>query len=270
MSETVLPVKRALCVGINDYPGFGSDLAGCLNDASDWAEELRRRGYAVTMLLDRHATRAGIVDELRRLVEGAPPGARLVFTYSGHGSWLPDDDGDEPDGRDEMLCPYDVGPDRFLLDDDLAEVFDRKPDGARLYFISDSCHSGTVSRFAPPLSIEATALRPRPRFLPPASILTEPAVRDRLARAAHSMAPGHRKFPALLAAACGDLEYSFDASFNGRPNGAFTRVALDALKKAPATPRAWMEEIRRHLPTAAYPQTPRLYGRKEAMMGPMF
>ena len=28
--------KRALCIGINDYPGTGSDLAGCVNDAHDW------------------------------------------------------------------------------------------------------------------------------------------------------------------------------------------------------------------------------------------
>ena len=25
--------KRALCIGINDYPGTGSDLTGCVNDA---------------------------------------------------------------------------------------------------------------------------------------------------------------------------------------------------------------------------------------------
>ena len=27
---------RALCVGINDYPGSNMDLAGCVNDARDW------------------------------------------------------------------------------------------------------------------------------------------------------------------------------------------------------------------------------------------
>ncbi len=32
--------KNALCIGINDYPGTGSDLAGCVNDANDWAAAL--------------------------------------------------------------------------------------------------------------------------------------------------------------------------------------------------------------------------------------
>ena len=32
--------KKALCVGINDYPYDGSDLNGCINDATGWAELL--------------------------------------------------------------------------------------------------------------------------------------------------------------------------------------------------------------------------------------
>jgi metacaspase-1 len=48
--------KRALCVGINDYPGEGSDLNGCVNDAKAWAD-LFSRQYAfassdVKLLLD--------------------------------------------------------------------------------------------------------------------------------------------------------------------------------------------------------------------------
>jgi hypothetical protein len=32
--------KRALCIGINNYPGTHMDLNGCVNDANDWAAEL--------------------------------------------------------------------------------------------------------------------------------------------------------------------------------------------------------------------------------------
>ena len=54
--------KRALCVGINDYPGTGSDLSGCVNDAKDWTEVLNARGYEVTTLLDGQAKRQALVD----------------------------------------------------------------------------------------------------------------------------------------------------------------------------------------------------------------
>jgi len=53
-------VMRALCIGINDYPGTDSDLSGCVNDANDWAAVLKKRGFTVTMLLDRKATGAAI------------------------------------------------------------------------------------------------------------------------------------------------------------------------------------------------------------------
>ena len=78
--------KTALCVGINDYPGTGSDLEGCVNDARDWAAELDRRGYQVRILLDREAVRDAIFRSLDRLVSEAGPRDVLVFTYSGHGS----------------------------------------------------------------------------------------------------------------------------------------------------------------------------------------
>ena len=88
--------KRALCVGINDYPGTGSDLRGCVNDARDWEKELADRGYEVQILLDGAATRAGMVEALTALINEAKEGDCLVFTFSGHGSWQPDDDADEP------------------------------------------------------------------------------------------------------------------------------------------------------------------------------
>ena len=61
---------------------------------------------------------------------------------------------------------------------------------------------------------------------------------------------------------CLDAEYSYDAWFNGKPNGAFTFVALRALKKlsANATYKDWYKAIRQTLPSQQYPQTPNLFG----------
>src|SRR5437867_2634102 len=156
--------RHALCVGINNYPGTEDDLQGCVNDAKDWAAALDARGYEVKVLLDAQATRANMVGALTHLVSGTRPDDLAVFTYSGHGSWVPDEDGDEPDGRDEMLCPHDIRQGHYLLDDDLADIFARKAAGAHVFFISDSCHSGTVARFASPFSPEEAKRQPRPRF----------------------------------------------------------------------------------------------------------
>ena len=63
-------------------------------------------------------------------------------------------------------------------------------------------------------------------------------------------------------AGCQDVEYSYDAYFQGRPNGAFSFVAIGALKKlsAGATYSDWFKEIRKGLPSRQYPQSPNLYG----------
>jgi hypothetical protein len=264
-------IKRALCVGINDYPGANMDLAGCVNDAKDWQALLEGRGYRVARLHDGEATRARLVEALTELMTGAAEGDSLVFTFSGHGSWLPDDDRDEPDARDEMLCTSDVMQDQYLLDDDLHRLFSMKTPGARLYVIADCCHSGSVVRYAPaPAQPDSSPIKAR--FLPPYLFARgDRALERALDRAVSTPAPTKLHYPALLFSGCQDHEFSYDTSFGGRPNGAFTRTAIDALQDlAITTPRAWHEAIRQHLPSPSLPQTPQLFGSREAKHGPLF
>src|SRR3954471_10097399 len=101
-------MKRALCIGINDYPGTENDLAGCRNDAEDWAAALTARGFDTRRLIDTAASGAAIRAAIHELLTTPAPGTAVVITYSGHGTWLPDTSGDEPDHRDEALCPHDI------------------------------------------------------------------------------------------------------------------------------------------------------------------
>ena len=70
--------RKALCIGINNYPGTHMDLQGCVNDAQDWAAVLQARGYTVTTLLDKHATKTAMVQAMSDLIGAAGNGA---FTY---------------------------------------------------------------------------------------------------------------------------------------------------------------------------------------------
>ena len=263
--------RRALCVGINDYPGTDMDLAGCVNDAKDWEALLASRGYAVEHLHDADATRARIVEGLRALVRGSSDGDALVFTFSGHGSWLPDDDSDEADARDEMLCPFDVMQDQYVLDDDLHAIFEAKAPGARLYVIADCCHSGTIVRYAgSPAPPDGAPIRAR--FLPPYVFARGDRQMERaIDRAARAPAPTKLSYPALLFSGCQDTEFSYDTSFGGRPNGAFTRNAIEALADPGVrTPRDLYDAVRKRLPSPSLPQTPQLFGSGTAMDGPLF
>lgn len=250
--------RKALCIGINDYPGTGSDLFGCVNDAHDWADELTTRGFDVAMLLDSDASHAAMVEALERVIGEARRGDSVVITYSGHGTWVPDSSGDEPDGRDEGLCPWDIGSAGPLLDDDIRAIFERRTAGARILLISDSCHSGTVTK-GDDSDLDPGATRAR--FLPPEEWMPSnelPAVTAR----PHLLVSGLRRTGGdLLLAGCRDTEYSWDSSFNGRPNGAFTHYALKTLRdRKPATYAAWFKAIGNHLPTNRLPQSPQILG----------
>ncbi|BCL74376.1 hypothetical protein JHS3_01120 [Jeongeupia sp. HS-3] len=257
--------KSALCIGINDYPGVDSDLSGCINDANDWAAELQRRGFAATLLLDADARKQAMVDAIRRHISAARGGDVLVITYSGHGSWVPDQNGDEPDSRDEVLCPHDISQGQVLSDDELYDLFGERERGVKIVLIADSCHSGTVAKLAPPLGDGG---RGKARFLAPETFLDASALAVAKSRTAAPAKPA-RPFGALLMAGCRDIEYSYDAQFGGRPNGAFTYVALQALKAAPARYGDWFRAIRQSLPSQNYPQTPQLGGTRSQKQWPV-
>ena len=244
--------RRALCVGINDYPGFHADLNGCVNDAYDWAELLRAQGYDVQILLDSAATFPTVQDALFDLVDSAGFGDRAVFTYSGHGTWLPDRDGDEADGRDEALCLHDYQNGGLLTDDHIQGIFGRLKRGAGGLILSDSCHSGTVSRLAN-LDFDVPGMK-KPRFLSPVEFTNldwDKAIE------LEARGSGNPRATASLVSGSTDEEYSWDAWFKGRANGAFSRAAIDAFRPGIRL-GAWHKAIRAQLPTLEFPQAPQL------------
>jgi hypothetical protein len=124
--------QKALCIGINNYPGTHMDLQGCVNDAQDWAAALAERGYKTTLLLDDQATKAAMVDAMSKLIASGAKGDSLIITYSGHGTYQPDTDGDEVDGLDEALCPYDLQTNgSALIDDEIKTLFAARKGGVR-------------------------------------------------------------------------------------------------------------------------------------------
>jgi hypothetical protein len=271
--------KNALCIGINNYPGTHMDLQGCVNDANDWAAALAARGFKVAKLLDGQATKAAMVKAMNDLIGTAGKGDSLVITFSGHGTYQPDEDGDEADGLDEALCPYDLQTNgAALVDDEIRAIFGARKAGVRLVLISDSCHSGTVTRAAKAEKDADT----RPRFMPmgnwlPAKLLPK----DRAGKPATTMvAPAgtspllgaySNKLGDLLLSGCkeGPNNYSYDARIAGRFNGAFTHYALKALKalKEGATYADWHKAIVKYLPSASYPQSPQILGSEGARKG---
>jgi hypothetical protein len=258
--------KKALCVGINDYPYDGSDLNGCVNDAKSWADLLVNHfGFAgsdVRLLLDSEATKAKVIGGLEDLLAGTKAGDVLVFTNSSHGTYVADTSGDE-EKYDEALCPYDCA-DNLIVDDELREIFLNLKEGVSLTVISDSCHSGTVTRAA--ISDCIPGLRTpddrRARFLNPAlrggSVLENPW----RARPKGKSRYPESKMKEVLLSGSTDKEYSYDAMIGGTYHGAMTYYALQAIKAAnyQITYQQLHTRLTYLLDDAGYPQHPQLEG----------
>eukprot|EP00928_Gymnodinium_smaydae_P098806 TRINITY_DN9267_c0_g1_i6.p1 TRINITY_DN9267_c0_g1~~TRINITY_DN9267_c0_g1_i6.p1 ORF type:complete len:340 (-),score=59.73 TRINITY_DN9267_c0_g1_i6:153-1172(-) len=143
--------RRALMVGIN-YVGSSAQLSGCHNDVETMRRYLVTQGYQDSdfkFLLDdgKHEspTLRNIEKGIEWLVDGASASDSLFFHYSGHGTQIEDQDGDEADGMDEALCPVDFETSGMLRDDDLYKTL-VKPlgEGVHLTCLIDCCHSATV------------------------------------------------------------------------------------------------------------------------------
>lgn len=154
---------RALLIGIEDYPhlerrpGLEVGLPGPSNDVKRVADLLQKR-YGIKsddlkIMLNSEATHDGIKTAVTGwLANSVKKGDVVVIYFSGHGSSLPDTDGDEQDGKDEAFVCNDMNPEKpelsqYVIDDEFSswlKILTGK--GAEIVFIADCCHSGTISR----------------------------------------------------------------------------------------------------------------------------
>ena len=251
----------ALCVGINEFKTLprSSWLSGCVNDANDLAKALRKFGFSArntTVLLDREATRRKVMAALTAIVDKAEVGDHVVLTFSSHGTQVPSDDDDEPDGLDEAFACHDLkqnGDDwdrkTVIVDDELRELFEKVPAGVLVEVLLDTCHSGSGLKDLDDIQ-QAMLLGRRPRFLPPPT--PKGLSRARSIRASKPRTVDRKKLVELtrsrrgsakpvLYAACKPDQTASDASFDDRPNGAYTYLFLKSLAKDPKQSRSKLQ-----------------------------
>ena len=261
--------RRALCVGINAYPGR-AELFGCVRDAELWARTLRGMDFEVTMLHDGDATREGILRELERLVRSGEPGDVLAFQYSGHGIQLPDLDGDEESGMDQALVPVDFRSGAYVLDDEQFGLFQTLREGVALTCFYDCCHSGTMARLMDSFRSGTRGVEdegPRIRCLEPDAAMI---AAFRAARGATRGTPRElrerSRSRAVAFSACRDHEPALER--NG--HGVFTRAATSLLASAAGalpTHEAFHRQVLDAL--SAESQRPQLDCRDEAAALPL-
>lgn len=167
------PRRRALLVGINDYPDPAARLEGCVNDVFLMSSVLQECGFRaedIRVCLNERATADGVLSRMQWLMDDPEPNDELFFYYSGHGAQLPTyGEGDVVDGMDETLVSWDFDwtPETCVTDDQIHAMYSQLPYETKLVMMFDCCHSGGMHRdggfrvrgLTPPDDIRHRALR---------------------------------------------------------------------------------------------------------------
>jgi Caspase domain len=227
---------RALVVGIEQYndttikPARGSE-----RDADDVEQLLIRQlsfsPSSIRKLTGARATWQEITLEFQRwLINGTRPGDRVFFYYAGHGSYLRDNDGDEEDGYDETIVPYDAlrKGQGMIRDDQFARWIVELP-GRRIVMVFDSCHSGTISRwFGRSGEKDETA-----RYIIPHESELRERGRNRLLLEVSDGKIGElgsisAQSDTLIISAAGAMQTAHSMTVNGQWHGALTYALIEA------------------------------------------
>ncbi|BFU90456.1 MAG: hypothetical protein NTAFB01_16430 [Nitrospira sp.] len=267
--------KRAVLIGINKYQVPGSDLNGCVNDVKNLSGALKTYyGFAdkdITTLTDTQATKKAMERAIKKLVASGKEGDVLLLHYSGHGSNVPDDNGDEADHRDEILCPTDLDWKDPFRDDWLRKTFNKLRSGVSLTVIMDCCHSGTNTRAIIPSDAPI-----RERFLPcPLDLMAVESgrklrgtLRGQLGKAPRGRKRRsdivHADIQELLFTGCRDTQTSADADIGGTYNGALTYYLVESIKEAEGklTYRELHQRTVAKLKQEDFDQVPQLEGQR--------
>lgn len=225
--------SRALLVAIDNYPEAGGwNEIHATNDIDIVLPMLKANGLRdseVTMLTDQQATKKNILNALSKIATDSQKGDYIYLQFSMHGQQMLDDNGDEPDGYDEALIPYDAQRkyragiyegENHLRDDELSRFLDRirikVSAGGNLTVVFDACHSGSADRDGDDEAyVRGTTYIFAPNNYTPPTI--NPAKVVKAAKTAKNMAP----LTVLSACLPTEINYEYKAS-DGRYYGTLT------------------------------------------------
>eukprot|EP01129_Flabellula_baltica_P015999 TRINITY_DN8340_c0_g1_i1.p1 TRINITY_DN8340_c0_g1~~TRINITY_DN8340_c0_g1_i1.p1 ORF type:complete len:401 (-),score=91.32 TRINITY_DN8340_c0_g1_i1:12-1214(-) len=230
--EGAVGKKKALMTGIL-YKGRSDELSGCANDVLNMKEYILTRGYTeenITILSDGiegaiFPSKNNFIRELEAFLSDIEDGDEIFLYYSGHGGQEADQNGDEDDGFDEVICLLTEDGKHIdtLTDDILSDYVHSIPIGAKLVSIMDCCHSGSILDLPYQRKVEGTILQSAYRFLK--GIAGQREKRNRLKL--------RNERDIVLFSGCKDRQESTDAQISETESqGALTYVMLQILNQS--------------------------------------
>lgn len=140
-----------LIIGIENYPYISEShhLEFAETDAKA-VNDIFSKKFPTYLLIGEDANGDRIRRELNDIVfkSKSKPLDMFLLYYSGHGTFVNDNNNDEPDGFDEAIVPYDASLDNkqsLLLDDEINTILSSIV-ARQILVVLDSCYSGYIAK----------------------------------------------------------------------------------------------------------------------------
>ena len=235
-------MKLALLIGIN-YRGTEAELNGCINDIDNTKEILTNiyeyKEENITVLTDDSEIKPTYDNILEQLLQISTKKDvdQIWISYSGHGTYIKDKEGDEDDGKDECLVPLDYDKKGLIEDDYLNKILAQINEKTNVIFIVDACHSETM------LDLQYRYISGRKSVIE----------NDK----------SEIKCNCIMISGCRDNQTSADAygiNNSKEYSGAMTSTLLLTLKKHNYTITCWrlLKQMRRFLKLSKFRQVPQI------------
>lgn len=122
------------------YCGWSGKAPACESDAQRMQALAKAAGFSTTIMKTKDVIADHVLDKIKKASEMLQSGDIFLLTFAGHGASVPDINGDENGGEDDVWVCHD----RMLIDDELYALWSRFQPKVRIVVISDSCTNGTV------------------------------------------------------------------------------------------------------------------------------
>ena len=262
----ILPVrsatKRALLVGISEYPEYKTADASWqpihgANDVELISETLKGQGFKITNVLNSNATASNIRKAMKNLQTETRAGDIVYLHFSGHGQPFEDLDGDEDDGWDESIIPYDAQKvyvkgqyegANHITDDELHSYFQRLmskvgPSGL-VCVVIDACHAGNTY-MGDEEDEEETFLRGTKKGFSPHAKDYHPRIN---AKGRFQIVKKADQGDVIVLEACRSYQSNYEIKQNGKFYGPLSYYVGKVLAKQNLTANtSWIDDVNREM-----------------------
>ena len=252
--------KRALIIGISEYAQNGENSWGAIhgaNDAELIAPILKKQGFKITKVCNKAATAKRIRQEITKLINACNRGDIVYLHFSGHGQPFEDLNGDETDGWDEALIPYDAqrvyakgkyeGA-NHITDDELHIYFQNLmskvgPSGL-VCAVIDACHAGNTY-MGDEEDEEEVFLRGTKKGFSPHAKEYHPRIN---AKGRFQITKGANQGDVIVLEACRSYQSNYEIKQNGKYYGPLSYYVGKVFTKQKLTASTgWVDEVNREM-----------------------